>query len=386
MRASLFWGVTASCLLPLTLGLPSEPQLAARDTAAAAAAPATASAAAATNYGPGCSPSKLLVRQEWNTLSNAQKSNYISAVLCLQKKPPRFPKSFAPGVRSRFDDFVAIHINQTLTIHYTATFLSWHRYFTWIYEQALRNECGYTGTQPYWNWGQYAQDPTQNPMFSGSSVSLSGDGQYIPNHPGQVLSLPGFPDVDLPPGKGGGCVKTGPFASMSVNLGPVVYPTGTGNITQGLQYNPRCLKRDLNPYCSQHWTTPGNITYLIDHWQTVADFQFNMQGIPGSGALGVHGGGHYTIGGDPGGDFFVSPGDPAFYAHHSMIDRVWWLWQQKDPATRTYQISGTGTFLNEPPSANVTLDDTIDMAVLGPTYKIRDLMSITQGPFCYTYI
>jgi len=27
-------------------------------------------------------------------------------------------------------------------------FLSWHRYYTWAYEQALRNECGYNGTQP----------------------------------------------------------------------------------------------------------------------------------------------------------------------------------------------------------------------------------------------
>jgi hypothetical protein len=46
------------------------------------------------------------------------------------------------------DDFVATHINQTLTIHYTGNFLSWHRYFTWLYEQALQTECGYTGTQP----------------------------------------------------------------------------------------------------------------------------------------------------------------------------------------------------------------------------------------------
>ena len=32
-----------------------------------------------------------------------------------------------------------------------ANFLSWHRFFTYTYEQALRNECGYQGYQPYWN-------------------------------------------------------------------------------------------------------------------------------------------------------------------------------------------------------------------------------------------
>lgn len=27
-------------------------------------------------------------------------------------------------------------------------FLTWHRYFTWAYENALRKECGYEGYQP----------------------------------------------------------------------------------------------------------------------------------------------------------------------------------------------------------------------------------------------
>lgn len=27
-------------------------------------------------------------------------------------------------------------------------FLSWHRWFVYSYEQALKNECGYNGTQP----------------------------------------------------------------------------------------------------------------------------------------------------------------------------------------------------------------------------------------------
>jgi tyrosinase len=40
--------------------------------------------------------------------------------------------------------------------------------------------------------------------------------------------------------------------------------------------------------------------------------------------MGVHTGGHYTIGGDAGSDFYNSPADPAFFPHHGMIDRVWW--------------------------------------------------------------
>lgn len=60
----------------------------------------------------------------------------------------------APGAKSRYDDFVALHINQTTQIHMTGNFMMWHRYYTWAFERALRDECGYKGYVPYWNWGR----------------------------------------------------------------------------------------------------------------------------------------------------------------------------------------------------------------------------------------
>jgi hypothetical protein len=89
---------------------------------------------------------KLTLRR--GTLSKAERKSYTDAVLCLMSKPARTDSKVVPGAKSRYDDFLYTHINQTLSIHGTANFLSWHRYFTWTYEQALRNECGYTGYQP----------------------------------------------------------------------------------------------------------------------------------------------------------------------------------------------------------------------------------------------
>lgn len=40
-------------------------------------------------------------------MASADRKNYIDAVLCLTRKPPRLPTAEYPGVRSRFDDFVA---------------------------------------------------------------------------------------------------------------------------------------------------------------------------------------------------------------------------------------------------------------------------------------
>jgi tyrosinase len=79
------------------------------------------------------------------TLSKKERKASICAVQCLIKKQAKTPKSLVPGAVSRFDDWVGTHINQTDYIHYTNTFLAWHRYFTLAHEHALRKEWGYTG-------------------------------------------------------------------------------------------------------------------------------------------------------------------------------------------------------------------------------------------------
>lgn len=49
-------------------------------------------------------------------------------------------------------------------------------------------------------------------------------------------------------------------------------------------------------------------------------------------------------------------------------------------------IFGTRTLQNNPPSANATLDDLIDITPIGGSAKLRDLMSTVGGsPFCYVY-
>jgi len=46
------------------------------------------------------------------------------------------------------------------------------------------------------------------------------------------------PDPNLVPGRtGGGCIQSGPFKDLIVNLGPL----------NSLAYNPRCLTRDSAP-------------------------------------------------------------------------------------------------------------------------------------------
>lgn len=90
---------------------------------------------------------------------------------------------------------------------------------------------------------------------------------------------------------------------MTVNLGPVA-PTLDGVVPQqgnGLNYNPRCLRRDISVAASQGWTKTSDVTSLIRDNSDIYWFQTIMQGQFEKGFLGVHTGGHFTIGGDPGG-------------------------------------------------------------------------------------
>ncbi|KAJ5136324.1 hypothetical protein N7448_004878 [Penicillium atrosanguineum] len=319
-----------------------------------------------------------------------ERKAYIKSVRCLQKLPARTPATLAAGAKTRYDDFVATHINQTLEIHYTGTFLAWHRYFIYEFEQALRDECAYTGDFPYWDWSADVEGMERSAVFDGTDTSMSGNGVHIANEADIQLALGTYPIVDLPTGTGGGCVTSGPFKNYTVNLGPAALVLPGGNATavaNPLNYNPRCLKRDLTSAILQRFNNYTAVANLILQSNDIWDFQMTMQGVPGSGSIGVHGGGHYSMGGDPGRDVYVSPADPAFWHHHGMIDRVWWIWQNLDPENRLNAISGTGTFLNEPASANTTLETFVDIGFAnGWPIKMKELVSTTAGPFCYVYI
>ncbi|KAG8165739.1 hypothetical protein KVR01_004291 [Diaporthe batatas] len=320
-------------------------------------------------------------------LSVPEREDYIKAVLCLQSLPARHDSKKIPGAKSRFDDFVAVHINLTNQVHGTANFLGWHRVYLWLYENALRDECGYKGYQPYNNWARYASDPANSPIFNGNASSMSGNGEKF-TYDGIFVGI----GSSIPPDQGGGCVTSGPFKNMSVNLGPIAPGSASLKVPanpqrDGLGHNPRCLRRDVNRYSAAH--TAANYTEaLITNASDVGTFQNRMQGQGLTNTWGVHIGGHYTIGGDPGGDFFVSPGDPAFYLHHGMIDRVWWIWQNQKLPGRLSEIAGGTSMGGFPGGANKpgTLQDDILYGVLGQTRKLKDALDTMAGPLCYIYI
>ncbi|GAB1737296.1 hypothetical protein NU219Hw_g1222t1 [Hortaea werneckii] len=332
-----------------------------------------------------CTYANADIRKEWRYLDEATRKSFTDAVTCLTTMAPTHMTDAEaadyPGVKSRHDEFVATHINYTMRIHDTADFLAWHRTFIHFWEQDLKNLCGYTGVLPYWNWALDAEAPQDSPVFNGDEYSMGSNGEYVDGRSDTWLSTM---DVTYPPGTGGGCVQSGPFSDYTVNLGPLDLPN-TDNVNSSFQYNPRCLVRDINPWFTQRYNTFSNVTETVLDNIYIEDFQDYMQGYKGSNnKFGVHGGGHWQTGGSMS-DFHSSPADPIFFLHHGMIDKTWTIWQNLDITRRTDAISGTSTLGNSPPSAEMTLDDTLPFGFVREDQRFGDVMSTSKGPFCYRY-
>jgi tyrosinase len=147
------------------------------------------------------------------------------------------------------------------------------------------------GTIPYWEWGLDCDDVDASPLFDGSATSLGSNGEKIENR--TVGPVPGLDLPGVPLGTGGGCVHSGPFVDYTVNMGNIVDPDPT-------RYNPRCLKRDLNPYVCSQWASLRNTTQVILDSPNIELFQAIIQGdarYPEAANLffSVHGGGHFTV-------------------------------------------------------------------------------------------
>lgn len=334
-----------------------------------------------------CTLANAAVRREWSDLSVAEREDYIKAVLCLQSKPSKAPKGEVPGALSRFDDFVATHMMQSPMLHSPTHLFNSHKYYIWAYEQALRNECGYKGYQPYMNYDRYAADPINSPMFNGNSSSMGGNG--APTAYGGIKSPFKKPHDKIQSGGGGGCVTSGPFKDMVVSLGPkstVVDGIPANPRWDGLGSNPRCLRRDVNKYSA--FGARANYTYslIMDHPEIDA-FYNRYLGQPqlenDMYPWGLHIAGHFMIGGDPGGDFYASPGDPAFYFHHGMLDRIWWIWQLQDPDNRVPMIPTMG---DQPEGASDIIIDLQWSAPPVPLPELNDQLGGNYGQFCYIYV
>ncbi|KAJ5670389.1 uncharacterized protein N7477_005752 [Penicillium maclennaniae] len=284
------------------------------------------------------------------------------------------------------DDFAATHINYTLSIHISGIFFGWHRQFVWLWEKAIREECGYNGYQPYWNWALSANNLSASPLFDGSETSLSGDGDRKDDWESTIRLFPS--NVTIPNGLGGGCVTTGPFANYTLNLPDLDEAPGDVFPDNAFAYTPHCLTRNLNSFMSQAFTSQKDVDRLLAS-PNITTLQHNIDvsvwpTLSDAGIMGPHAAAHMQLGRAMD-DFWTAPQEPTFMLHHAMVDRIWTLWQEQDPENRQYALNGTSSIMNAPTTPEVDLNTELTWGLLSPLKRMRELMSTKAYDFCYVY-
>lgn len=328
-----------------------------------------------------CHPWNAQTRVSYSSLSNWEKKSYIAAIQCIQSKPSNLNRQQYPAAVNRYQDYSVVHVTQTNKIHLSGFFLTWHRYYLYLFEKDLRETCGYRGRYPYWDFS-VPGDITKDPMFDGSDTSLSGNG--LPNGTDPIAL---GSRLVIPHGSGGGCVTTGPFKNWQPTLNfisPLFLVSGAPLPQSAYDYKPQCMVRDLNQYVKDTYETAALVSKTVRS-RSAEELELNLNSVIGGTSLGVHSGGHFSIGGFMS-SIHVSVQDPAWWALHTMIDHIYTSWQIRNPDIAS-QLKGTETANNNPPSANVTLD-TIEPGwgyFEQSAIPVRNLLDTKAGPFCYQY-
>lgn len=232
------------------------------------------------------------VRFEWRDFSNSDRHALTDGIKCLMNKPA---SGNFPPARNRYEDFVRVHQMYSPNIHNNAKFLLWHRYFLWTFEQVLRDECGFNRAFVWWDETKDAGQFAKSTMFS----------------PDYFGSLPG------PTNGAGTCIRDGAFKDITLHIGP-----GTGQSDHCLS---RAVDESATAQCSKDFEN-----YCMSR-TAYPDFESCWE-------FGPHGYGHNGIGSVMA-DVMGSVGDPAFWMHHTYVDRVFRVWQNADASRRT-TISG----------------------------------------------
>lgn len=197
------------------------------------------------------------------------------------------------------------------------------------------------------------------------------------------------------------CIGSGPFSGLMHNAGP-------GYQLQTL--NPHCLTRNIQTALADDTLQWKNDVMPVLAINDYFNMSFAMT-VPTTGKVrGIHGAAHYGVDGEVShpslslhvsvsfseqqaneltkmGNIWSSINDPLFFMHHTMIDYVWWIWQNRAPQN-DYAMGGL-VYANGS-GGMTTLDYSVSMApYIAPDVFVRKVMDPLNGDgkgiLCFTY-
>jgi len=185
-------------------------------------------------------------------------------------------------------------------------FLPWHRAYLYHFEMAARDRVSDV-TLPWWDWT--LRPPRQDGVPSIFAARTANGGRN-------------------------------PLFSFRINLPDQPQPIVHDTVRQPGDVNDLPAQGDVDAViASTDWT----------------DFNFQLES--------VHDNVHGWVGGDMG-VVATSAYDPIFWSHHTMIDRIWWLWQARN---------GNG---NIPTNL-------LDVVLAPFNFRVRDVLNVNDLGYDY---
>lgn len=204
--------------------------------------------------------------------------------------------------------------------HHTPLFLYWHRAYLYLFELALQDQV--TGvTLPWWDWTSSASQHSGVP--AAYAVANSPDGTPNPLASGPIT---GIPPEQWKEEEAAGDVGRGPLPAATFR----------------------------QPGDPESLPTDQDVEVALEA-PTIDDFSSQVENL--------HDGVHVWVGGTMS-EIPVAAFDPLFWAHHCMIDRLWYLWQLRHPgAAPSPQVQRMAL-----PPFPITVAQTLEVTLLGYDY------------------
>jgi len=254
-------------------------------------------------------------------------------------------------------------------------FVNWHRGYVLRFEQIVREMSGDPDfALPFWDWTNLQEVPQQ--LYNGV---------LNPTDPTYQASFETFWAAY-------GTAINAYYASLSAAQKSGLPTRGinsAGDLQADLQasWNPRAQARGQRVLSAQakQMCSINTVTQILRSTDFFTFGSYASDTHDGHGGTGTlegqpHNNVHISVG-TPHGFMgaYMSPVDPVFWLHHANVDRLWWLWQQRNPATRGLPTvdQGLSRWLAEPyrfffdangAPAPATAADFISSEALGVTY------------------
>ncbi len=261
----------------------------------------------------GGGPEPLLERKNAALLTPSERTEFVDTLLRMKELPSQFDPTL-----NAYDYFVDLHVqafNGDSGAHMAPGFLPWHREFLHRFELEMRRASGNPRiTLPYWDW---TEPSSVQSIFTDNF--LGGDGDPSQEH--FVVS---------------GAFRKGNWA-MAAN-----YDDTDDEFDEIVDPTTPLYKTGLQRYFNQNGNVPLPLMAHVDNLLNVPRLYdvapFNMRSnvtlsmrnyIEGWWPEGssMHNAVHVWMGGQM--QTASSPNDPAFFLHHTNIDRLWSQWQAR---------------------------------------------------------